>query len=82
MLPVTPSYQNPHAQWVVSLVSGSASEMLYPLITLYLASLVFGWLWQSVSSWVVFGFSGALALLAAALLRVWMLLDGQRQSGA
>lgn len=81
MLPVTPSYQNPHAQWVVSLVSGSASEMLYPLITLYLASLVFGWLWQSVSSWVAFGFSGACAL-AAMLLRVWMFLDGQRQSGA
>jgi hypothetical protein len=81
LLPVTPSYQNPHAQWVVSLVSGSASEMLYPLITLYLASLVFGWQWQSVSSWVAFGFSGACAL-AAMLLRVWMFLDGQRQSGA
>jgi len=81
LLPVTPSYQNSHAQWVVSLVSGSASEMLYPLITLYLASLVFGWLWQSVSSWVAFGFSGACAL-AAMLLRVWMFLDGQRQSGA
>jgi len=67
---------------LVSLLNGSASEMLYLLKPLDLASLVFGWLWQSVSSWVAFGFSGVCALLTAALLRVWVFRDGRLQSGA
>ena len=53
----------------------TAGVMLLP------ASLVFGWLWQSVSSWAAFGFSGACALAAGVLLRVWVFRDGQRQSG-
>lgn len=36
------------------------------------ASVVFGWLWQAVSSWFAFGFSAACALLAALLLRTWV----------
>ena len=53
----------------------TAGVMLLP------ASLVFGWLWQSVSSWAAFGFSGACALAAGVLLRVWVFRDGRRQSG-
>lgn len=44
----------------------TAGLMLFP------ASVVFGWLWQSLSSWAAFGFSGACALAAAALLRFWV----------
>lgn len=36
------------------------------------ASVVFGWLWQAVSSWAAFGFSAACALVASVLLRVWV----------
>ena len=64
---------------LVSLLNGSASEMLCLLNLLDLASLVFGWLWQSVSSWVAFGFSGVCALLAAVLLRFWVFYEGRPQ---
>jgi hypothetical protein len=66
----------------VNLVSGSASDMLSPLIPVYLVSLVFGLLWQSVSSWVAFGFSGACALLAAVLLRFWVFYAGRPQQAS
>lgn len=36
------------------------------------ASLLFGWLWQTVSSAFAFGFSAACALLAAVLLTAWV----------
>lgn len=54
----------------------TAGVMLLP------ASLVFGWLWQSVSSWVAFGFSGACALLAAVLLRFWVFYKGRPQQAS
>ena len=53
----------------------TAGVMLLP------ASLVFGWLWQAVSSWAAFGFSGACALAAGVLLRVWVFHDGRGQFG-
>ena len=53
----------------------TAGVMLLP------ASLVFGWLWQSVASWVAFGFSGVCALLAAVLLRFWVFREGRPQPG-
>jgi MFS family permease len=40
-------------------------------ITLLPASLLFGWLWQSVSPFVAFAFGAACALLAAVLLAFW-----------
>lgn len=43
------------------------------------ASLVFGWLWQSVSVAVAFSFSATCALLAFFLLRFWVILPAQRQ---
>ncbi len=36
------------------------------------ASLLFGWLWEGVSATVAFGFSAGCALLAAALLMLWV----------
>lgn len=36
------------------------------------ASVIFGWLWQGVSSWAAFGFSAACALVASVLLRFWV----------
>lgn len=54
----------------------TAGVMLLP------ASLVFGWLWQSVSPWVAFGFSGACALLAAVLLRFWVFYEGRPQQAS
>lgn len=42
-------------------------------IMLLPASLVFGWLWQGVASWLAFAFSGACALLAALLMARWVL---------
>jgi len=44
----------------------TAGVMLFP------ASVIFGWLWQSVSSWAAFGFSAACALAAGVLLKVWV----------
>lgn len=45
----------------------TAGAMLLP------ASLLFGWLWQGVSVEAAFGFSAACALLAAALLKFWVM---------
>lgn len=45
----------------------TAGIMLLP------ASLVFGWLWQGVASWLAFAFSGVCALLAALLMACWVL---------
>jgi MFS family permease len=53
----------------------TAGVMLLP------ASLVFGWLWQAVSSWAAFGFSGVCALLAGVLLRFWVFSEGRPQPG-
>ena len=53
----------------------TAGVMLLP------ASLIFGWLWQGVSSWVAFGFSGVCALLAGVLLRFWVFSEGRPQQG-
>lgn len=44
----------------------TAGMMLFP------ASLVFGWLWQSLSPEIAFGFSAGCALLASLLLRFWV----------
>ncbi|MCI4567008.1 MFS transporter [Lysobacter sp. CFH 32150] len=41
-------------------------------ITLLPASLLFGWLWQSVSAFTAFAFGAGCALLAAALLAIWL----------
>lgn len=41
-------------------------------ITLLPASLLFGWLWQSVSAFTAFAFGAGCALLAAALLTLWL----------
>jgi MFS family permease len=54
----------------------TAGVMLLP------ASLVFGWLWQGVSSWAAFDFSGACALLAAVLLRFWVFYEGRPQQAS
>ena len=53
----------------------TAGVMLLP------ASLVFGWLWQGVSSWAAFGFSGVCALLAGVLLRFWVFSGRRPQPG-
>lgn len=45
----------------------AAGIMLLP------ASIIFGWLWQATNPLTAFGFSAACALLAALLLRVWVL---------
>ncbi len=45
----------------------TAGFMLLP------ASMLFGWLWQGVAVEAAFGFSAACALLAALLLKVWVL---------
>ncbi len=37
------------------------------------ASILFGWLWQSINSFAAFGFSAACALSAALLLRFWVM---------
>jgi hypothetical protein len=44
-----------------------AGVMLLP------ASILFGWLWQSISPLTAFGFSAACALLAALLLKFWVM---------
>ena len=41
-------------------------------ITLLPASLLFGWLWQGVSAFTAFAFGAGCALLAAALLALWL----------
>lgn len=41
-------------------------------IMLLPASIIFGWLWQTTSPLVAFGFSGTCALFAALLLGVWV----------
>jgi MFS family permease len=45
----------------------TAGAMLLP------ASFLFGWLWQSISPLAAFGFSAACALLAALLLKFWVM---------
>jgi len=45
----------------------TAGLMLLP------ASIIFGWLWQAFNPMMAFGFSAACALLAALLLRLWVL---------
>lgn len=45
----------------------TAGLMLLP------ASIIFGWLWQAFSPFTAFGFSAACAMLAALLLRLWVL---------
>ncbi|MDS4027956.1 MAG: MFS transporter [Candidatus Contendobacter sp.] len=47
----------------------TAGLMLLP------ASLLFGWLWQSVGPALAFGVAGSCALLAALLLRSWVMRD-------
>lgn len=42
-------------------------------IMLLPASLLFGWLWQSISPFAAFGFSATCALLAALLLKFWVM---------
>lgn len=42
-------------------------------IMLLPASILFGWLWQDISPLTAFGFSAACALLAALLLKFWVL---------
>ena len=44
-------------------------------VMLFPASVIFGWLWQSVSSLAAFGFSGLCALLAGILLKAWVFSD-------
>jgi hypothetical protein len=36
------------------------------------ASILFGWMWQDISPLAAFGFSAACALLAALLLKLWV----------
>ena len=50
----------------------TAGAMLLP------ASLLFGWLWQSLSPETAFGFGAGCALLAAVLLRFWVPAGSQR----
>ena len=45
----------------------TAGVMLLP------ASILFGWLWQDISPFTAFGFSAACALLAALLLKFWVM---------
>lgn len=45
----------------------TAGIMLLP------ASILFGWLWQAVSPFAAFGFSASCALLAALLLKFWVI---------
>jgi len=45
----------------------TAGVMLLP------ASLLFGWLWQGISPLAAFGFSAGCALLAALLLKLWVM---------
>jgi MFS family permease len=42
-------------------------------IMLLPASILFGWLWQDISPLMAFGFSAACALLAALLLKFWVM---------
>lgn len=41
-------------------------------IMLLPASIIFGWLWQSISPMLAFGFSATCALLAIVLLKLWV----------
>jgi MFS family permease len=52
----------------------TAGIMLLP------ASIIFGWLWQGANPLTAFGFAAACALLAALLLRVWVLPPSRRMS--
>lgn len=45
----------------------TAGLMLLP------ASILFGWLWQAVNPFAAFGFSASCALLAALLLKLWVI---------
>lgn len=51
-------------------------------ITLLPASLLFGWLWQSVSAFTAFAFGAGCALLAAALLALWLRNSGSEPLAA
>lgn len=62
----------PRTVWLLGLVSlfnDSTSELIYTVP----ASLVFGSLWQGISPLAAFGFSAACALLAALLLKFWVI---------
>ncbi|MFA6162416.1 MAG: MFS transporter [Methylobacter sp.] len=52
----------------------TAGIMLLP------ASIIFGWLWQETNPLTAFGFAAACALLAALLLRVWVLPPSRRMN--
>jgi hypothetical protein len=52
----------------------TAGIMLLP------ASIIFGWLWQMTNPLTAFGFAAACALLAALLLRVWVLPSSRQMS--
>jgi MFS family permease len=45
------------------------------------ASLIFGWLWSTLSPLVAFAFGSGCALAAAVLLRLWVFGAGNRESG-
>jgi predicted phage tail protein len=49
----------------------TAGAMLLP------ASIIFGWLWQSTNPLTAFGFSTACALIAALLLRNWVITSSK-----
>jgi MFS family permease len=49
-------------------------------IMLLPASLIFGWLWQVFSPQLAFAFSASCALLAALLLKTWVIGKAQRMS--
>ena len=53
----------------------TAGVMLLP------ASMLFGWLWQTISPEIAFGFSASCALLAALLLKVWVPMQPGHAAG-
>ncbi|HLA39786.1 MAG TPA: hypothetical protein VJ417_07310, partial [Candidatus Glassbacteria bacterium] len=53
----------------------TAGLMLLP------ASLLFGWLWQSVAVEAAFAFSASCAILAAVLLKFWVPAQSPRTTG-
>lgn len=54
----------------------TAGAMLLP------ASLLFGWLWQTLSPETAFGFSASCAILAALLLKFWVPAQSGQSTGA
>lgn len=53
----------------------TAGVMLLP------ASMLFGWLWQTFSPEMAFGFSASCAILAAVLLKFWVPMQSGRTTG-